>query len=145
MPPLLIHASCVAIGEYGVLLTGESGTGKSDVALRLIDSGAELVADDQTLLNVTDGKLTASAPVKLAGMMEVRHIGLFRLPYRDSVPVRLYVDLLAETASLERLPEPEQIILLDRPVWRLRLPGYAASTPAKIHAALLYEPIAGGI
>ena len=62
-----IHASCVALGNKGVLLLGDSGAGKSDLALRLIDGGAKLVTDDRTDLSVRNGKLFARAPVILAG------------------------------------------------------------------------------
>jgi len=139
---MLFYATCVALEDQGVLLTGASGCGKSDVALRLIDAGAQLVADDQVELRVVDGALTAFAPQSIAGMFEARHVGLLRLPYRASAPVALCVALEPMEAVLERLPEAENIFLLDHPVRHLRLPAYAASTPAKIRAALRYAWIA---
>jgi len=135
---MLLHATCVAIRDQGVLLTGAPGSGKSDVALRLIDAGAELVAEDMTKLVIIDDQLIAGAPSTIGGLMEVRYLGLLRLPYRQSVPVALYVELLAQAENLERLPEPTPFMLLDRPVPSLRLPAYDASTPAKIRAALAY-------
>ena len=138
---MLLHASCVAIGGRAVLLTGSPGAGKSDVALRLIDSGAQLVADDQTMLQREKDTLLASPPSAIAGMIEIRHIGLIKMAFVESIPVALYVELTPLHATIERLPEPDSVFLLDHPVQRLRLPGFAASTPAKIRAALLYPKV----
>ena len=141
---MLLHATCVAIKDQGILLTGESGSGKSDVALRLIDEGADLVADDMTKLWIESQQLIACAPNTIAGMMEVRHLGLLRMPYRPSAPVALYVELVSEKEPLERLPEATPFLLLDHPVPKLRLPAYASSTPAKIRAALTYPHVVEG-
>lgn len=139
---MLLHASCVAIGEKAVLLTGGPGAGKSDLALRLIDGGAQLIADDQTLLHREKDVLFASSPDAIAGMMEIRHVGLIKMPFVKTAPVGLYIELTAPNTELERLPEPDAVFLLDRPVQRLRLPAFAASTPAKIRALLSYQKIA---
>lgn len=135
---MLLHATSIAIHDKAVLLAGPSGVGKSDLALRLIDGGASLVADDQTQLTSESGKLLASPPDSLKGLFEARHIGLMRLPYVRDISVALYVELTATDADLERLPEQETIFLLDHAVPRLRLPSFAASTPAKIRAFLSY-------
>jgi HPr kinase/phosphorylase len=139
MPDFLLHASCVAIDGQGVLLAGAPGAGKSDVALRLIDAGGELVADDQTALRVENGRLTAFPPPSIAGLLEVRHVGLLKMPYCPSAPVMLYVELVPDAAALQRLPEAEELFLLDQPVRRLSLPSYESATPAKIRAALHYK------
>ncbi len=133
-----LHASSVALEGQAVLLAGASGAGKSDVALRLIDSGATLISDDQTELAVKDGVLVASSPETLAGLIEVRHVGLLRMERAVFVPVSLYVELTPHEQMLERLPMLETIDLLGHSVRRLWLPGFAASTPAKIRAALKY-------
>jgi len=135
---MLIHASCVAIENKGVLIAGLAGAGKSDLALRLIDSGAQLVADDQTLLRFDNNQLMASPPSAIEGLFEVRHVGLMKMPYLASAPVALYIEVMPPPEKLERLPEADSILLLDHPVPRLRLPSFAASTPAKIRAALRY-------
>lgn len=135
---MLLHASCVAISGKGVLIAGPPGAGKSDLALRLIDEGAQLVADDQTELKIENGMLTARAPSTIRGMIEARHVGLLEMPYAIQAVVTLYVELVSAEEKLERLPETETISLLGIPVQKLRLPAFAASTPAKIRAVLKF-------
>jgi len=135
---MLIHASCVVLNSKAILLAGPSGIGKSDLALRLIDSGAMLLSDDQTELRLEGDTIIASPPVPIQGLMEIRHVGIAQMPFAPSAPVALYVELTSLDDTLERLPEPDTLLLLDRPVRRLRLPSFAASTPAKIRAALAY-------
>ena len=135
---MLLHASCVVLNERAVLLAGPSGIGKSDLALRLIDEGAQLLSDDQTQLQCENDVLIASPPSAIEGMIEIRHVGLAHMPFVARAPVALYVELLALNDTPERLPEHEPIFFLDHPVQRLRLPSFAASTPAKIRAALTY-------
>jgi HPr kinase/phosphorylase len=135
---MLLHASCVSIDKTAVLLTGTAGAGKSDLALRLIDEGAELIADDQTMIVQTGDTLMASAPASIAGLIEVRHVGLLRMAYALAAPVALYVELTPMEEKLERLPETDTVTLLGVQIRRWRLPAFAASTPAKIRAALRY-------
>ena len=132
---MIAHASCVALGGKGVLLLGDSGAGKSDLALRLIHEGARLVADDRTVISVKQKTLHAAAPSTIAGLIEVRGLGIIALPAR---PVRL---VLAVQLGREgpRLPGEDHwscglkaaptlpLILLD---------GRHASDPAKIALAL---------
>jgi HPr kinase/phosphorylase len=140
---MLLHASCVSIGNKGVLIAGPSGAGKSDLALRLIDGGAQLVSDDQTQLRAEGGILIASAPPSIKGLIEIRHVGLLRLAYVSSAPVGLYLEPAHLEEKLERLPEAQTITFLGCAIRQLRLPVFAASTPAKIRAALAY-PLANG-
>jgi hypothetical protein len=138
-----IHASCVALGKKGVLLLGASGAGKSDLALRLIDEGAVLVADDRTDLFARRGKLFARAPEVLAGLIEVRGLGIVRLRRRKDIPVALVVQLGRAGA---RLPQrqfytaPASLRNID-PVPLITMDGREASASAKIRLALAEPPL----
>lgn len=130
-----VHATCVAVSGVGVVLRGPSGSGKSDLALRLIDGGARLVADDHVLLERCGGRLQARAPETIAGMIEVRGLGIMRLPHVDDVTVGLIVDLVAAD-RVERLPEPARCSLLDVETPLIRLAAFEASAPAKLRLAV---------
>jgi hypothetical protein len=133
-----IHASCVAIGGRGVLLLGKSSAGKSDLALRLIDQGAVLVADDRTLLFVEKGVLHARAPSSIKGLLEVRGLGIVKFPVRAKVRISLAVRLGREGARLpvRRFYRPPALLAPQVRVPEILLDGRFASTPAKIRAAL---------
>ncbi|HJQ59586.1 MAG TPA: HPr kinase/phosphatase C-terminal domain-containing protein [Vineibacter sp.] len=140
---LNIHATCVAldVGDAwrAVLLRGDSGAGKSDVAIRLIDQGARLVADDRTELTAHAGQVMARPPATLAGLLEARGLGVLRLPadrLLGSAPVALVVDLVGAGRDVERLPEPEVENVLGIDLPRIRLAAFDASTTAKIRLAL---------
>lgn len=129
-----VHATCVEVEGLGVLLRGDSGSGKSDLALRLIDGGARLVADDRTDLAAEGGRLIASCPAALAGRLEVRGLGIGPVPTVASAPVGLVVDLVAAEA-VERLPEPDHCSIEGIAVHRLALAPFEASAPAKVRLA----------
>jgi HPr kinase/phosphorylase len=130
-----IHASCIAIDGTGVLLRGPSGSGKSDLALRLIDGGALLVADDQVELEVIGGALFASPPDILAGKIEARGIGILEnLPWHRA-PVALIVDLVARE-DVERLPFERASTINGVELPYVLLAAFEASTPAKIRSLL---------
>ena len=132
---LNIHASCVMLGRAGVLLLGPSGAGKSDLALRLLDEGARLVADDRTDLFVKNQKLFARAPAAIAGLIEVRGLGIIARPTAKTAAVALAVQLGGPAA---RLPEPAFYTPLKsaKPVPMMTLDAQAASAPARIRLAL---------
>ena len=147
---LNIHSSCVLLSrageafgaptDAGILLLGESGAGKSDLALRLIAAGAELVADDRVELSGESNRLIARAPKNLAGLIEIRNVGIVALPYAPQAAVALAVQLGAGE-NLPRLPEHEffgppglELAKESRPPL-IRLNAFEASAPAKIAAA----------
>src|SRR3712207_9591305 len=97
-----VHASCVAIHGHAVLIAGRSGSGKSDLALRLIDRGADLVSDDYVIVRRVAGRLLASPPDNIRSKMEIRGLGILEFHHVSDVPVCLMVELAAE---VERMPE----------------------------------------
>lgn len=146
---VLVHATAVALLdattpfggriEGAVLLLGESGAGKSDVALRLIAAGAKLISDDQAVLFVERGYVYADAPPTLSGSMEIRGLGVLRIERASPSPVILAARLDAEDV-IPRLPEPTLYDLpgglqADVKVPLIMLNAFEASTPAKIAAA----------
>ena len=133
-----IHATAIDIDGDGVLLRGPSGCGKSDLALRLIDAGARLVADDRTDLTLSDGRVFASAPVELSGLIEVRGVGIVSMAALEKTPLALAVDLVG-AANMERKPEPAGVDILGLSVPLLRLAPFEASAPAKIRAAIKFD------
>jgi len=131
--PVTLHATAVALGGRAVLLTGPSGAGKSDLALRLIDRGAELVADDYTMLVHDGADLVAGSPATIAGRMEVRGLGIVDRPYRRVAPVALVVALGEEG---ERMPEPRWIELAGVTLPEIVIDPRWPSAPIKVEYAL---------
>lgn len=130
-----LHATCVAIGSKGVLLTGESGLGKSDLALRLIDRGAALVADDQVEIRRRGKELAVTAPAAIKGLLEVRGLGIFKVKAKEKTNISLVVRL-CRPEWIERLPFPEPYSLLGLELPQIRLNAFEHSAPVKIEMAL---------
>jgi HPr kinase/phosphorylase len=130
-----LHASCVAIGGRGVLLTGASGAGKSDLALRLIDRGAVLVGDDGVVVTARDGRLFAASGPNIAGRIEVRGIGIVTQPYLAEAPLALCVAL---DQPVPRMPDEPLTLRLIEGVGlpAIALDPHAASAPVKVEKAL---------
>lgn len=129
-----VHASTVAIDGRAVLITGPSGSGKSDLTLRLLDRGFILVSDDQTVVKRDGDYLIASAPSNIAGKLEIRGIGIVEMETVNNVPIALLVDL---TSDIQRLPDDNR----ERPILGVPLPlvsidAMAASAPSKVALAL---------
>lgn len=131
----MVHATCVRIMDAGVLLRGPSGSGKSDAALRLIEAGGALVADDQVELRMAGTTVTASAPARLAGLLEVRGVGILPMPALKSSEVGLVVDLV-DGRDVERLPEARTVRLLDADIPVLALAPFESSFTAKVKGAV---------
>jgi len=130
-----LHASTVAIDGRAVLLTGPSGSGKSDLALRMLDRGFTLVSDDQTIVRKEGDRLLASAPPNIAGKLEIRGLGIVDVERVDNMPIALIVELT--NSLIERLPDDSR----ERPILGVKLPlvtidALTASAPSKVALAL---------
>lgn len=117
-----------------MLITGPSGSGKSDLALRLIDRGFTLVSDDQTIVRKDVDRLLAFAPPNIAGKLEIRGIGIVDMESVSDIPVALLIEL---TSDIQRLPDDAR----ERPILGIQLPiitidAMTASAPAKVALAL---------
>jgi serine kinase of HPr protein (carbohydrate metabolism regulator) len=129
-----VHASTVAKDGRAVLISGASGSGKSDLALRLLDRGFSLVSDDQTHVRRESGRLVASPPATIAGKLEVRGIGIVEMDHLTDIPVALLVEL---TSDIQRMPDDSR----ERPILGVALPligidAMAASAASKVAVAL---------
>lgn len=130
-----MHGTTIAIDGAGVLIRGVAGAGKSDLALRLIDEGATLVADDQTALSRDGARLMASAPDATAGQLEVRGLGIVDLPHQNGVELFLVVDLV-DRDNVPRLPESETVTIQGVHVPRFALAAFESSATAKLRLAV---------
>lgn len=129
-----VHASTVASDGRAVLISGPSGSGKSDLTLRLLDRGFTLVSDDQTIVRREGDRLIASSPPNIAGKLEIRGIGIVDMETVSDVPIALYVEL---TSEIMRLPDDRR----ERPVLGVNLPlvsvdAMTASAASKVSLAL---------
>jgi serine kinase of HPr protein (carbohydrate metabolism regulator) len=133
--PVLVHGTAVAIDGLAVLLRGPSGAGKSDLALRLIDSGARLVADDQAELRRAGERVMVTAPAAIAGLIEVRGVGILQVEPLAEAALAMCVDLVP-SAEVERLPEIRCENVLGLAVPLVALSPFEASAAAKLRFAL---------
>jgi HPr kinase/phosphorylase len=148
--PVNIHASCVVLADAGdrfgaprdagVLILGESGAGKSDLALRLIAEGAVLVADDRCEMFVEDDMLFARASAALAGLIEVRGVGVISMRFMPRARIGLAVRLV-QPATIARLPhgaryEPPKPLGATPDIWppEIAVAPFEPSAPAKVAA-----------
>ena len=124
MTRTLLHASTIAVDGRGALIQGASGSGKSSLALQLMALGAQLISDDQTSLHLQCGQVWASAPQKIAGLIEARGVGILRADH-CTAPLTLVINL--DHAEIERLPVNKTVTFLghsfpilhkvDSPAW----------------------------
>ena len=136
-----VHASAVRFHDKGVLIRGASGSGKSSLVLALLTCDpdrARLVADDRVVLTAKGGQLVASVPDRLAGLLEVRGLGVVRRPFVSPVPIDLVVDL-KPLAECPRLPDEEarSALVQGVPVARLFLPTETPYGPDRVAAAIV--------
>ena len=127
------QASCVAIAGRGVLIEGPPGSGKSSLALGLIDRGAVLVGDDAVLLELRDGRLRALPPPSIEGLLEIRNVGLARLP---AVAAVVALVLRLDPAAPRYLDAAEQVEIGGATVPLVRLWPDAPALPLRAEWAL---------
>jgi HPr kinase/phosphorylase len=132
---LLMHATAVAVGGRAVLLRGPSGSGKSDLALRLIDAGGRLVADDQSKLWRDGEAVMVRAPAPIAGLIEARGVGILNLDFLPEARLSLIADLVLPE-RVERLPEPSSETIFGVVIPVVAVAPFEASAPAKLRLAL---------
>jgi HPr kinase/phosphorylase len=125
---LVLHASCVAYDGRGLLILGAAGAGKSSLALTLMAWGCALVADDRVELRPEGGRLVARAPAALAGLVEMRGVGLLRAAALPEANVVLVADL--DRAEAERLPPYRQATILSLALPCLHKPATGCFAPA---------------
>ncbi len=138
----LNYATCIALSGKGILLRGFSGSGKSDLALRLLNEGATLVADDQVLCRREGSRLYASAPNSLRGLLEVRGIGPIKTSYAPRAEILLVVDLVSMN-SMKRYPVSRTCEIEGIELSLIELTAFEASTTAKLKIAL--KSVASGV
>lgn len=117
-----IHASCISYKNKGILFVGTSGSGKSDMVLRMIvQKFATLVADDRVNVEIKNNYVVASCPDPIKGLLEVRHLGIQQFSYIDSTKIDVVIELASDLESLERLPEPDfyEIFSIKIPKYKL--------------------------
>ncbi len=130
---LNIHTTCISINSKGVLLMGASGSGKSDLALRLIKhAGAILVSDDRTDIEIKGGKVYGRTPHTIAGLLEVRGIGIQKVSYVEEVEIKLVVELKKTYQEISRLPQKEFYNFEGTKLPMIKLYPFEASAPDKI-------------
>jgi HPr kinase/phosphorylase len=132
---MLIYATAIAIDGQAVLLRGFSGAGKSDLGLRLIDAGAQLVADDQCELARRGDTIVVSAPPTIAGLIEVRGIAIMRLESLPEAPLALIADLMPSNL-IERLPSRRTEMILGLAIPVIAASPFEASAPAKLRLSM---------
>ncbi len=134
-----LHANCVAFDGHGILVRGASGSGKSDLSLRLISRGGYLVSDDRTNISLQNGVLVASAPDEIAGLMEIRGFGIVKgIAHCRHAEIRVIADLVEPNSNdiIDRMPELANDTLcgVSLPVWKIN--AFEASAPDKVETAL---------
>ena len=130
---LNIHTTCVSIKNHGILLLGAPASGKSDLALRLIlHKQAILVSDDRTDIEIKSNKAYANTPQKIAGMIEVRGVGIQKMPYISGIEIKLAVELVKTYKEIERLPQEEFYEIEGIKIPLIKIYPFEASAPDKI-------------
>ena len=129
-----LHASTVALDGRAVLICGPSGSGKSDLALRLLDRGFTLVSDDRTILSKQGDMIIATAPETIKGKLEVRGVGIVDMEMMSNMPVALVVEL---TSNIQRMPDDSrERLILGAGIPLINVDATTASAASKVELAL---------
>ena len=132
-----IHGTLVCFNDEGILLIGNSGSGKSDLALRLIqEKGAKLVADDRVDIENIHGELYGSAPKEIAGKIEIRGLGIAHIDFVPKERITLCIELCLDRREIERMPMPDYVDFLGVSVTKIKLYPFDCSTINKIVAKI---------
>jgi HPr kinase/phosphorylase len=144
-PQVTLHGTCVVVGGRGVLILGPPGSGKSSLALRLMDEpgqglskdlmAAELVSDDQVIVTRAGRSLVASAPAQIKGKFEIRGLAIVEVPTLPKASLSLAVKL-RPSSEIERLPDPASFDILGLSLPMVEIDAQAASAPSRLRAAL---------
>ena len=129
-----IHSTSVVIDDNGVLILGDSGSGKSDLALRLIDSGATLISDDISICRKSSNNIYLHCPPEIKGLLEVREIGIITVPFVERIKLRLVVNL--KSNNNERFPKDSSFRILGIKIPLINIEGKNSSAVAKIKVKL---------
>jgi serine kinase of HPr protein (carbohydrate metabolism regulator) len=134
-----IHATCISFKRKGVLIIGKSGSGKSDLALRMImQKGAKLVSDDRTDVST---KKIASPPKTIEGLLEIRGLGIRKFPFVKQQKIHLVIELAQSIKEVERMPEAEFYEINGAKFPKIKLYSFEQSVLDKIEAALSFSVV----
>ena len=129
-----MHSSSVVIEDNGVLILGNSGCGKSDLALRLIDNGATLISDDISICRKNSNNIYLYCPPEIKGLLEVREVGIITVPFVERIKLRLVVNL--KSNNNERFPKESSFRILGIKIPTINIEGKNSSAVAKIKVKL---------
>ena len=128
-----IHATTIEYKKKGIMIMGESSSGKSDLALRMImQKKAKLIADDRTEIAIKNGKIIAFCPQNIKNMIEVRGVGIMKIKAKKSTTISLVVELVKSREEIERMPKKETFMFADACVEKIRLYPFECSAPDKV-------------
>ncbi|MBN07246.1 MAG: hypothetical protein CMM45_05375 [Rhodospirillaceae bacterium] len=130
-----VHGTAIMLWDQGVLLRGPSGAGKSDLALRLIDCGAVLVADDRVNLTRAKDSVQMSAPTNLLGKLEIRGLGIVQMACVPSAPLAMVCDLVPAD-QIDRIPDVATETIFDQLVPLVVIDSRTQSAAARVRYAL---------
>ncbi len=129
-----MHSSSVVIDDNGVLILGDSGSGKSDLALRLIDNGATLISDDISICRKNLNNIYLYCPPEIKGLLEVREIGIITVPFVEKIKLQLVVNLKSKNS--QRFPKDNSLKILGIKIPLINIDGKNSSAVAKIKVKL---------